>query len=200
MHITGKTIIKAGIVVIAGIFGTGVYLEYKSLRDEERDEFRRKMKEAVDNGDPEPEFEPEPTSEVIKVAAMKTFSDFVEGVKEDPKSVIEGCAIGALASVCYIAGINDGVDNTTLSAMKGINDAWVDGTLLGFAGGRKFTREHVAKSNPETADTILNNLDIYERLHKGSDEMKFKPNELEKDPVVMDQYEHMKENMMEVDE
>lgn len=200
MHITGKTIIKASVVILAGLFGTGVYLEYKELRDKERDEFEKDVKRAVDNDFETPEFNPEPTSEVIKKAAKKTVTDFVEAVKEDPAPFIEGCAIGAFASICYIAGIHDGVDNTTVAAMKGINDAWVDGTLLGFAGGRQFTRDHIKTSNPETAENILNNLDIYEKLHKGSDDMKFNPHELENDPVVMHHYNYMKENMREVDE
>lgn len=198
MRISGKTIIKASVVILAGLFGTGVYLEYKELREKEKEKFEKEVKEAVNNGEETPEFNPAPTSDVIKEAAKMAVTDIKDSIVEDPITSLEGLGLGVAAGICYIAGVNDGTDNTSVKAMEAIHDANLDGILLGFAGGRQFTRNHIKTSNPETAETILNNLNIYEKLHKGSDEMKFKPNELENDPVVMHHYNFMKENMREV--
>lgn len=190
MNIRGSHIIKAGLLVLAGIFSYGIYLEYKEIRKEE---------EVARNQTPEDEepLDAAPTSEVIKEAAKRTVKDIKEAVMDDPMPFVEGLGIGVLAGVCYIAGTNDGRIWTNDAAKRVVDDAYDDGLTLGFAGGRKWTREHVKVSNPEHADTIISNLDIYEKLHAGSDSMKWKPSDFKNDPDVMSDYNYMKAHVTE---
>lgn len=193
MNIRGAHIVKAGLLALAGIFSYGVYLEYKAIRKEE--EIHKS--DIVESEEETEDFEPMPTSEAIKEAAKRAVRDAKEAILEDPQPFIEGCVIGIFAGVCYIAGANDGKIWTHDAAKRVVDEAYDDGLTLGFAGGRKWTREHVKVSNPEHADTIISNLDIYEKLHAGSDSMKWKPSDFKNDPDVMSDYNYMKEHVTE---
>lgn len=195
MNISGKTIMKGCAVVLAGLFGTAVYFEYKELREEEQEK-KRHFEETF----PDDEYAEMDTSECLVKAVKKTGKDFVESVISDPLDFLKGAAIGGLAGLCYIAGTNDGAEKLRDVAICAINDAKIDGILLGFAGGRKQTRDHVRISNPETGETIISNLNIYEHLHHGSDAMKFRTDKLLDDPDIRADYENMKSNMREVEE
>ena len=193
MNIRGSHIIKACIVGLAGIFAYGTYVEYKAIRKEEE---IRKGDFEDSNEEPE-DFEPMSTTEAIKEAAKRAVKDAKDAILDDPTPFAEGCVIGALAGLCYIAGTNDGKIWTKAAAEAAVNDAYDDGMTLGFAGGRKWTRNHVKISNPENADQIISNLDIYEKLHAGSDSMKWRPSDFKNDPDVMSDYNYMKSHITE---
>ena len=193
MNIRGSHIIKASLLALAGIFSYGVYVEYKAIRKEE--EIRKS--DIVESEEETEDFEPMATSDAIKEAAKRTVKEIKEAVMDDPMPFVEGLGIGVLAGVCYIAGTNDGKIWTNDAAKRVVDEAYDDGLTLGFAGGRKWTREHVKVSNPEHADTIISNLDIYEKLHMGSDSMKWRPSDFKNDPDVMSDYNYMKAHATE---
>lgn len=194
MKITGATIIKAGVLALAGLFSVGVYAEYKELKAEEE----KKKKEYDECLDLDmDDYVEMTTGDMVRESIVRCANDMVRSITDDPISVLEGVAIGCIGGLCYIAGTNDGIRWTKTRFEKLASDAWNDGVCLGFAGGRKNTREHIRVSNPETADTIINNLDIYEKLHNGTDEMRFNSGTLMDDPEIYSDYSYMKEHMKE---
>lgn len=195
MRITGSTIIKVAVTSLAALFVYDVYAEYQKIREEERAEARKSYNEQVNDDVPEEYIvtpDPKETSEVIKEAAKNVVSDFIVWTQENPAEAIVAFGIGCLGGVCYIAGANDGIDKMRDAAEEAIDNAEEQGMLLGFAGGRYWTREHVKKANPEYSGQIINNLDIYERLHKDSREMAFTKEELTSNPTIMNDFNHMR--------
>lgn len=194
MRISGKLLIKVGLGALAALTAVGIYQEYKEIRKEE-DEHIKDLEESGIDFDEEDSGHME-TGEALKKAAKK----FGENVRDELlygdgwKAVGVGVGLGALNYIFYAAGHNDCFDRMEGEVKKGIQDAYNEGELFGFASGRYWTGDHIEAANPEHAKEIIHNLDNWEKLYAGTDKMKWKPDDSLADNRVVHLFDMMKEN------
>ena len=195
MRISGKLIIKVGLGALAALTAVGIYQEYKEIRKEEEEHINDlKERGDFDYDNEEPGYME--TGEAIKKAAKK----FGENVKDELfygdgwKSVGIGIGLGVVNYIFYAAGHNDCFDKVEKQAKKGIQDAYDEGELFGFASGRYWTGDHIEAANPEHAKKIMDNLNAWEEMHVGTDKMNWKPDDSWADNRVVSLFNIMKEN------
>ncbi len=195
MRISGKLIIKVALGGLAALTAVGIYQEYKEIRKEEEEH----IKDLEERGDFDYDNE-EPsymeTGEALKKAAKK----FGENIKDELlfgdgwKAAAVGGAIGFFGGICYLAGHNDCFDRMEGEAAKGIQAAYDEGELFGFASGRYWTGDRIEAANPEHAKKIMDNLDAWENMHLGTDKMKWNADDSWADNRVVNLFNIMKEN------
>lgn len=196
MRISGKLIIKVGLGALAALTAVSIYQEYMEIRKEEEEHIKDlEEREDFDYDDKEPSYME--TGEALKKAAKKFGKDIKDELffGDGWKAVGVGVGLGVVNYIFYAAGHNDGVDKMEHAAAKGIQDAYNEGELFGFASGRYWTGDHIEAANPEYAKKIMDNLDAWERMHLNTDKMRWKPDDSWADNRVVNLFNNMKEDV-----